>query len=185
MPNLWEVGSYSWKLATDLEYADDMALLADSWNDSEAMLTTLLTTALLLVCQSALQRPRPWQFSQPVIVYNLFPSHLFSNHPPLNMSPVSSIREVSSRKTVALTWRSVPGSARPLKPFGSLSHILWYQKKIRNQTKLRIFSSVIIPTLLYCKECAVLLQPHINHLQSYIMRCLRIILGTSVWDRQC
>ena len=48
------------------------------------------------------------------------PIHLFPNHPPLNMSPVSSIREVSSRKTVALTWRSVPGSARPLKPLAVL-----------------------------------------------------------------
>ena len=30
-------------LITDLEYADDMALLADSWNDLEAMLTSLST----------------------------------------------------------------------------------------------------------------------------------------------
>ena len=30
-------------LVTTLEYADDMALLPDSWNDLEAMLTTLST----------------------------------------------------------------------------------------------------------------------------------------------
>ena len=30
-------------LVTDLEYGDDMALLADSWNDLEAMLMTLST----------------------------------------------------------------------------------------------------------------------------------------------
>ena len=41
-------------LVTDLEYADDMALLAYSWNDLDAMLTTLYTNCsafgLLISC---------------------------------------------------------------------------------------------------------------------------------------
>ena len=52
-------------------------------------------------------------------------------------------------------------------------------EEIRTHIKLHIFSFVIIPTLLYGPECAVLLQPHIHRLQSFIMRCLRIILGIS------
>ena len=66
--------------------------------------------------------------------------------------------------------------------FGSLSRILWYQKKIRTQTKFRVFTSVVLPTLLYGTECVVLLEPQIHQLQSFIMRCLRIILSISVWD---
>ena len=48
---------------------------------------------------------------------------------------------------------------------------------------IRIFKAVIIPTLLYGLECCVLLEPHLNRLQSFIMRCLRIILHVSMWDK--
>ena len=68
--------------------------------------------------------------------------------------------------------------------FRSLSRMLWYQKKIKSRTKLRIFNSVIMPTLLYALECTVLLEPQVRRLQGFVMRCLRIILRVSLWDKQ-
>ena len=59
------------------------------------------------------------------------------------------------------------------------------QEENPHSDKASHFSSVIIPTLLYGTECAALLQPHIHRLQSSIMRCLRLILGISVWDMKC
>ena len=39
-------------------------------------------------------------------------------------------------------------------------------------------------TLLYGLDTAVLLEPQIHRLQSFVMRCLRSILGVSLWDGQ-
>ena len=66
--------------------------------------------------------------------------------------------------------------------FQSLSRILWFQRRIHTRTKLRIFTSVILPTLLYGLECTVLLEPQVHRLESFQIRCLRIILGISIRD---
>ena len=58
-------------LITDLEYADDMALLAYSWNNLEAMFTSLQPTSVTSVCPSAVRRPRPWQSFHPASVHHL------------------------------------------------------------------------------------------------------------------
>ena len=83
----------------------------------------------------------------------------------------------------ALTLRSPHASPKHLS-FGSLNRILWHQKKIKHSTKLSIFNSVVLSTLLYGLETAVLLEPQINRLQSFVMRCLRSMLGVSLWDGQ-
>ena len=68
--------------------------------------------------------------------------------------------------------------------FGSLKRRLWLQKRIKTVTKLRVFPSVIMPTLLYGLECTVLLEPEIHRIQSFVMRCLRIILSISIRDNK-
>ena len=69
--------------------------------------------------------------------------------------------------------------------FQSLSQIFWYQRKIKTSTKVRLLNSVILPTLLYCLECTVLLEPHVRRLESFLIRCLRIILGILVREQKC
>ena len=95
-----------------------MALLPDSWNDLEGMLTTLSTHCsdfgLSRRCLKTMAVLPTSHCAQPV------PIHLFPNDPLLTLSPVSSIWKASSKKTVALTWRPAPGSARPLKPLAVL-----------------------------------------------------------------
>lgn len=48
--------------------------------------------------------------------------------------------------------------------FSFLNRILWYQCKIKQQTKIRLFNSVIFPGLIYGLESAALSMPHQNHL---------------------
>ena len=52
------------------------------------------------------------------------------------------------------------------------------------QHKVRILNSVILPTLPYGLESTVLLEPHVCHLESFVIRCLRIILGVSVREKK-
>ena len=63
--------------------------------------------------------------------------------------------------------------------FWSLLHILWLQRKIQTVTKIHILKTVILPTLLYGLESAVLLDPHICRLQSFLIPCLRVTFGIS------
>lgn len=69
--------------------------------------------------------------------------------------------------------------------FTSFSKILWYQRKIKQKNTLRIFKAVVLPTLLYGSETWVVLGPHLHtcRLQSFVMRCLRIILGVSMHEK--
>ena len=73
---------------------------------------------------------------------------------------------------------------KALSAFQSLSHILWHQHKIQTRTKVRFLNSVILPTLLYGLESSVLLEPFVRRHESFVVRCLRIILGISVRQRK-
>ena len=171
-------------LVTDLEYADDMALLVDSWDDLEAMLTSLSTHCRNLGLSISCAKTKTMAVlpSDTDTCTQPAPIHLFPDQP--RIEPVSSFQYLGSivQDDCGSDLEVNSRICKASQAFGSLSHILWYQKKIRSQTKLRIFSSVILPTLLYGTECVVLLESQIHRLQSFIMRCLRIILGISVWD---
>ena len=68
--------------------------------------------------------------------------------------------------------------------FNLLSRILWYQKMIRTTTKLHLLKAVILPVLMYGLESAALLSHHVRCLQAFNSRCLRIILGISLWKER-
>ena len=72
---------------------------------------------------------------------------------------------------------------RAVQAFRTLSRLVWYQPKIKVQTKLKLFKAVIIPNLLYGSETWNLLQKHTQRLQVFVNRCLRIITGTSLWEK--
>ena len=167
---------------TDLEYADDMALISDSY----VGLTTLLESldskcrhmGLTINCKKTkLLAVLPDAGTQPPA-----PILLHAESDPIEV--VSSFQYLGS--TVASDCTSnVEASSRITKAsqsFGSFNRILWHQKKIKLSTKLRNFDSVVLSSLLYGLETAVLLEPQIHRLQSFVMRCLRSILGVSLWD---
>ena len=110
------------------------------------------------------------------------PIHLFPNDVPVEVVShfqyLGSIVQDDCGSALEVDSRICKAS----KAFQSLSRILWYQRKIKSCTKLRILNAVILPTLLYGLESMVLHEPQIHRLQSFVMRCLRIILGVSVRD---
>ena len=171
-------------LVSDLEYADDMVLMANSWEDLRAMLESLearcsdlgLTisckkTKLLAVLPSdSYPKPSPVLLrpgDDPIDVVSCF-EYLGS----IVSDDCSADGEIDSRISKAS------------QAFRSLSRLLWHQKKIKCRSKLRIFSSVIMPTLLYGLETVALQEHHVSRLQSFVGRCLRVILGISLWERK-
>ena len=161
-------------LITDLEYADDMALLADSWNDLEAMPSSLSTHCRNFGLSISCSKTK---------TIAVLPSSLCPQPAPIHLSPqpttsfqyLGSVVQHDCGSDLEVNSRICKAS----QAFGSLSRILWYQRKIRTQTKLRVFTSVVLPTLLYGTECAVLLKPQVHRVQSFNMHCLHIILGIS------
>ena len=73
---------------------------------------------------------------------------------------------------------------KALSAFQSLSRILWHQHKIQTRTKIRVLNSVILSTLLYGLESSVLLEPFVRCFESFVVRCLWIILGISVKQKK-
>ena len=136
-------------IVSDLEYADDMTIIADSWEDLTAMMGSLA-----VCCQEF------WLL------------HQLSENIDNGSAPIRSLTACSA--SVSHWWRcSSWGSVqddcgstsevyaricKASKVFASLNCILWYQCKIKSHTKLRILKSIIIPTLLGL-ECVVLLEP--------------------------
>ena len=101
-------------LVTDLEYADDMVLLADDWSDLTTMLDSLSTCCkklgLTISCKKtktlAVLPPNSPDAQSPV------PIHLMPEAEPIEV--VSHFQYLGS----IVGWtRTAPGSARPLLPF--------------------------------------------------------------------
>ena len=172
-------------LVTDLEYADYMALIADSWEDLKFMLKSLdvrcrdmgltisskKTKTLAVLPDNSHPKPEPISLRLDDV-----PVEVVSN-----FQYLGSIVQDNCDSSVEVDSRISKAS----QAFRQLSRILWYQWKIRTRTKLRMFNSAILPILLYSLECTVLLEPQLHHLQSFVMQCLRIILGVSVWEMKC
>ena len=173
-------------LVTDLEYADDMVLLADNWSDLTTMLDSLSTCCkklgLTISCKKtktlAVLPPNSPDALSPVPIHHIpgaEPIEVVSHFQYLGsivQNDCGMDKEISSRICKASA------------AFQSLSRILWYQRKIKTSTKVRVLNSVILPTLLYGLESSVLLEPHVRRLESFMIRCLRIILGVSVRQKK-
>ena len=173
-------------LVSDLEYADDMALLADSWSDLTIMLESLSNCCqklgLTISCKKtkslAVLPPEQPQIQSPL------PIHLLPGDEPIDVVShfpyLGSYVQNDCGMDVEINSRICKASSA----FQSLSRILWYQRKIKTNTKVRILNSVILPTLLYGLESTVLLESHVRRLESFMIRCLRIILGISVREQK-
>ena len=172
-------------LVTDLEYAENMATLADNWADLTTILDSLTTTCkklgltisckktktLAVLTNPGAQSPAPVQ---------LVPG---SEH----IEVVSHIQYLGStvQNDCGMDTEVISRICKASSEFHSLSRILWCQRKIQTSTKVHILNSVILPTLPYGLESTVFLEPHICHLESFVIRCFRFILGVSVGEKKC
>ena len=167
---------------SDLEYADDICLISDSMDKLEEMLVELdescnemgltITTrkTKIMAVEEQQQAPRQVQLrvaDDPVNVVEEF-EYLGSTV----MADCGLDREINAR------IRKASNS------FRCLSRILWYQQRIKIGTKLRMLKAATLPTLLYGSETWAPMVKQLKRLQSFVMRCLRVILGVSVREKQ-
>ena len=132
-------------LVSDIEYADDMALVTDNWDD-----------ILVVLPNSTHQQPEPLSLHPDQDTVEVVFQYLGS----IVADDCTTDAEVALRISKAS------------QAFFSLNPVLWYQKKVETVTKLRIFNLVVMPTLLDGLESAVLLEHQVHLLQSFVMHCL-------------
>ena len=167
-------------LITDLEYADDMALLADSWNDLEAMPSSLSTHCRNFGLSISCSKTKTMAVLPSSLYPQPAPIHLSPNQPPLSLSPASSTWEALYRMTVALIWRSTPGYARPLRHL--VASVASSGTRRRSGLKPSFVSSLLLlsPPCYMVQNVLCCWSHKSTGSSCFIMRCLRIILGISV-----
>ena len=67
--------------------------------------------------------------------------------------------------------------------FATLKRGLWSRSNVSIKTKIRIYRTLVLPSLLYGSETWTLLKTDLDKLEVFQMRCLRRILGVSLLDR--
>ena len=67
--------------------------------------------------------------------------------------------------------------------FGRLRERVWDRRGIRTKTKLKVYSAVILTTLLYACETWTPYRRHLRQLHSFHLRCLRALLHIRWQDR--
>jgi len=161
----------------DLDYADDIALLADTAEAGQTFLDSVASVAVKLGLRISGPKTKVVSFGYDAPVITLDGTAL--EVVPAFVSLGSSISGDS-------TASSDDVECRIGKAAGAFAQLKVYVCKRRNislTTKMKIFNAVVITTLLYASECWTLLATDLTKLEVFQMSCLRQILGVTQRDR--
>ena len=169
----------------DLVYADDMCLVAATREALEGMLHSVNR-----VCRDVGLAINTTKTK----IMSVLPSSLHQHHHPHpvvlspHSAPVEVVEEFQFLESIVSSACTLDSDicsriSKASKSFTYLSRILWYKRKIKLATKLRVVKGVILPTLLYGSETWAPTVSQLQRLRSFAMRCLRIILRVSVRDK--
>ncbi len=72
--------------------------------------------------------------------------------------------------------------AKACSPFGRPQKPVWQNHSLRLTTKIQVYKTVVLSTLLYWSESWVLYRKHTQLLERFHQRCLRSIMGSQWQD---
>ena len=182
--NLRDSGVYARADKTRLDatmYADDISLVSDNPEILKAMIMSL---------ETAKQRYG--------MCINTGKTKILAYAPPSNPAPdpvvlrgdviscESNFRYLGSilRSDCGLVSEITQRIASASRVFYSLYPRLWKRSlQISLATKVRIYETLVLSILLYASETWAIPQMLLQRLEVFHMRCLRIILGVTLWNR--
>ena len=161
----------------DAMYADDMALVAESRSEMQHMVKVLDKacerwgmcisvdkTKILAVGEQKTEHPSIILRDQVIEEVESFP-YLGSE------IGQSTVEEVAVTVKKASTV------------YQMLRRKIFRSRYLSKATKIRVFRTMVMPVLLYGAETWPVTQKDIRKLTTFQMRCLRDILGLTLWDR--
>ena len=160
----------------DLDYADDIALFADNPAEAQRFLNQVNEAALKLGLNISATKTKIMS-----VGYDKCEISLNGNI----LEEVSNFVYLGSKisKQIAASDEVTSRIGKAAAAFGKLRRPLWSRKEISVKTKLRVYKTVVVPTLLYGCESWTLLATDISRLEAFQSRCLRNILGLSCRTR--
>ena len=166
-----------------IAYADDIMITSDNIKDLECLVTSIDDVCIKFGLRINFSKTKYMTILPKNSIPSLNTTLAIRND--INIEQVTQFKYLgsilNSDNTVDAEVESRINKASQV--FCSLSRLVWYQRKIKVSTKLKLFKTIIIPTLLYGSETWNVLQCHIQRLQVFTNRCLRIITETSLWDK--
>ena len=166
----------------DARYADDMALIAESRNELQHMLTVLDEACERWGMRISVEKTKvlavgeqqdPAELSSILLQDQALEE--VESFPYLG-SEVGQSARVEKEVTVRVNKASTVYQMLRRKVFRS--------RYLSKSTKLRVFRMMVMSTLLYGAETWPVTQKDIRRLTTFQMRCLRDILGLTLWDRR-
>jgi hypothetical protein len=161
---------------TDLDYADDAALMAESVEDMQDMIDSLEDAAaavgLVLSAEKTKTMRSPELPEDPVMLQG---QPLEDVNSFVYLGSTITINGDASGDVMARLAKA--GSA-----FEQLSASLWSLPGVQTNTKIAVYQSAIRPVLLYACESWPLSASDERRLQSFEFRCWRRIIGISYLD---
>ena len=131
---------------SDLEYADDMALISDSY-ESLSSLKSLDSSCHYMELTINYKKTKLLAVLPGADAHSPSPISLHPDCDPIEVVPsfqyLGSYLSNNCSMDVEISTRITKAS----QSYGSLNHILWHQRKIKSSTKLNIFVSVVLSTL--------------------------------------
>ena len=164
----------------ELQYADDCALVANSPEELQAILTAAVQTYSRMGMSVNINKTEvvcQWSSSTPDT-----PPIFTIDSQPLTITPsfkyLGSILSEDCSVDQEIQNRIKQASAA----FGRLRHRVFQNNNLHLHTKVAVYQAVCITTLLYSCEAWVTYSRHIKSLERFHIRCLQRILGLTWQD---
>ena len=177
---LKSVTKTSQTLVRELLFADDAALVAHTEAALQRLVTCFAESTKIFGLEVSIKKTEVLYQPSPTEAYH--PPQVFINNAELNavqhfkyLGSVISFdakfdREIENRLSAAN------------RAFGRLRKRVWGNKELKRETKISMYSAVVLTTLLYGSESWVTYKHHIRILERFHQRCLRSILNIRWWD---
>jgi hypothetical protein len=160
----------------DLDYADDLTLIGEDAQHSQLQVDTLDDAGQKVGLQISGKKTKtlPCECANPDLQLRGEPIENVDS-----FTYLGSCVNSSTRATAEVKARF--GKATGV--FYSLDKPLWARKDISLATKMRVFNTAVMPVLLFASETWTLAAADVAPLEVFQARCLRHILGVTMWDR--
>lgn len=161
-----------------LAYADDIALLCTSIGGLQDILNSLDTACAEVGLSISEEKSKvmAWNSNQTMEIY-------------LNNTILEQVNEFRYLGSIISSDANDTSDIKARietasNSYNKLRNSVWKRKEISVKTKMQLYRSIILPTLLYGCESWTLPKTSLKPLEKFQMKCLRNILGLSLWDKK-
>ena len=163
------------RLIQDLLFADDAALVAHTERALQRITSCFADASRLFGLEVSLKKTEVLHQSAPHEEYR--PPHISIGDTELKTTQQFTYLGCTISSDAKIDKEVDSRLAKANSSFGSLYKRVWNSKNLKSNTKIRVYRSVVLTTLLYGSETWVTYRSHIRLLERFHQRCLRTILN--------